>query len=479
MIRGDLMGTEKYDLAVIGGGAAGLVASVAAGAFGAKVVLLEKSDRLGGECSWTGCVPSKAFISYAENVHRFNLMFGRHQKYKKIGVKENQDVFSHIREVTKNTSKASRAGSLLKTYGVRVYHGDVSFLDNHNIKAGRRKIYARKIIICTGSSPLIPEIEGMQEGYLTNRDIWGLDKLPRSIMIVGAGNIGLEMAQSLNRLGTRTHVFDAGDIILPEDDQELVLELLEILKQEKIEFTLNTRINWIKLKNDRCTICVGEDKKRYSSDKVLIAIGRKPNTDGLSLEAAGVNYDRIGITINGRLKTSAPNIWAAGDCNGINQFSHIAEVEAKLAVRNALFPFSSKIDYQGIPWTTFTDPELSHLGFTEEECVEKGLKYKVFRHSFSGDERAIVDGRTEGKVKILATASGKILGAHILGHRSGELINEFVLARKKSARIYDIGLTAHVYPTLGLSLQRATDKWFSGLVSRNWIQRLLRIITRR
>jgi pyruvate/2-oxoglutarate dehydrogenase complex dihydrolipoamide dehydrogenase (E3) component len=146
MTRGDLMGIEKYDLAVIGGGAAGLVASVAAGAFGAKVVLLEKSDRLGGECSWTGCVPSKALISYAENVYRFNRMFGRHQKFKKIGVKENQDVFSHIREVTENVSKAPEAGSLLKTYGVQVYHGDVSFLNNHNLKTGRRKIYARKIM---------------------------------------------------------------------------------------------------------------------------------------------------------------------------------------------------------------------------------------------------------------------------------------------------------------------------------------------
>jgi pyruvate/2-oxoglutarate dehydrogenase complex dihydrolipoamide dehydrogenase (E3) component len=319
----------------------------------------------------------------------------------------------------------------------------------------------------------------MQEGYLTNRDVWELKEPPGSIMIVGAGNIGLEMAQSFNRLGTRTHVFDAGDSILPNDDRELTHELFNILKQEKIEFTLSTRINWVKLKDDRCTICTGEDKKRFSADKVLIAIGRRPNTDGLDLEAAGVKYDGKAITVDSHLKTSTSNIWAAGDCNGINQFSHIAEVEAKLAVRNALFPFSSKVDYQGIPWTTFTDPELSHLGLTEEECSQKGINYKVYRHSFSGDERAIVDERTEGKVKILATPSGKVLGAHILGHRSGELINEFVLARKKSARIYDIGLTAHVYPTLGLSLQRATDEWFAGLVRRNWMQRFLRIFTSR
>lgn len=471
------MSVIKYDLAIIGGGAAGLIAAVSAGAFGAKVVVLEKSSRLGGECSWTGCVPSKAFISYAENVNRFNKTFGKSEEFKKIGLKESKNVFSHIRKITRTASKASKAGKLLQNYGIKIHFGDVYFLDNQNLKTDNKKIFARKIIICTGSSPVVPEIKGMEEGYLTNRDVWDLSEPPRSIMIIGAGNIGLEMAQSFNRLGTETHVFDVKDSILPGSDMELSRELYEILKEEGVEFTLNTRINWVELRDERCTICVGKEKKKFNMEKILIAAGRRPNIEGLDLEAAGVKYNNTGIIVDDHLRTTAANIWAAGDCNGINQFSHIAEIEAKLAVRNALFPFNSKIDYQGIPWTTFTDPELSHLGLTEEECKKKGIKYRIFRHSFSGDERAIADERTEGNVKILATVSGKILGAHILGHRSGELINEFVLARKKSARIYDIGLTSHVYPTLGMSLQRATDQWFADVVRRRWVRRLLKMIT--
>ncbi len=470
------MNDIKYDLAIIGGGAAGLVAAVSAGAFGAKTVLIERDGRLGGECSWTGCVPSKALISYAGNVYRFNNTFGKSKDFRKIGLEDNRDVFKHIRQITEIASKASKAKDLLDHYDVKILYGDVTLKDNHNLSVDDRNIFTKKIILCTGSSPIIPDIKGMKDGYMTNREVWDLPEPPGSMTIIGAGNIGLEMAQAFNRLGTKIHLFEAGGSILPGDDRELASELLEIFKKENIDIHLNTRINWVKFKTGRCTICIGDENKKFYADKMLIAVGRKPNTEGLDLEAAGVEYDKNRILVNKNLKTTAPNIWAAGDCNGINQFSHIAEIEAKIAVRNSLFPFSSKVDYQGIPWTTFTDPEFSHFGLTEDQCKNMGLKYNVYRQSFSGDERAIVEGQQNGKVKILATKTGKILGAHILGHRSGELINEFVLARKKSAKIYDIGLTAHVYPTLGMALQRATDEWFAEIVSRGWIRKILKIL---
>jgi pyruvate/2-oxoglutarate dehydrogenase complex dihydrolipoamide dehydrogenase (E3) component len=466
----------KYDLAIIGGGAAGLVSAVAAGAFGARVALIEKTDRLGGECSWTGCIPSKALISYAEGVYRFNNTFGKSKNFKRIGLKDNKDVFKHIKQITETASKASKTKELLDRYDVKVFFGDASFKDNHNIKIGSKNIFARKIILCTGSSPVIPDIEGMEGGYLTNRDIWDLPEPPESMLIVGAGNIGLEMAQALGRLGTKIHLFESKDSILPKDDRELALELLEIFIKENIDIHLNTRINWVKFRAGKCTICIGDENKEFSAEKMLIAVGRKPNTEGLDLETVGVEYSKSGIIVNKSLRTTAKNIWAAGDCNGINQFSHIAEVEARIAVRNSLFPFSSKVDYQGIPWTTFTDPELSHLGLTEDQCKDMGLKYNVYRQPFSGDERAIVEEKQEGRVKILATRTGKILGAHILGNHSGELINEFVLARKKSARIYDIGLTSHVYPTMGMALQRATDEWFAEIIRPSWIRKILKLL---
>jgi pyruvate/2-oxoglutarate dehydrogenase complex dihydrolipoamide dehydrogenase (E3) component len=210
-----------------------------------------------------------------------------------------------------------------------------------------------------------------------------------------------------------------------------------------------------------------------TGDHLLISLGRGANTEGLNLEAAGVAYSRERIEVNGHLRTRARHIWAAGDCTGNMRFSHAAEVEAKIAVRNALFPFNSRPHYQGAPWTTFTSPELAHLGLTEEECREKNLNYRVYYQAFSGDDRAIADGTPAGRVKILATPLGKLLGVHILGPRAGELINEFVLARRKGIRIYDIGLTVHVYPTLGLAGQRATDQWFSEWSEHPWARFLM------
>ncbi len=468
------MSDLRFDLAIIGGGAAGLVAAVSAGAFGAKVALIEK-DRLGGECSWTGCVPSKALLSFAETVHRANKYYGSIRGIGKIKLEHNKNIFKKVRQLTEEVAKASKAKILLDQYNVRVIFGDACFMDNHNLKIKNKNLRAKKIILSTGSSAVRPEIEGLKPGYLTNKEIWDLEELPGSMLIIGAGPIGLEMAQAFTRLGTRIHLFDSGKTIMPGGDSELSMELAEILKKEKIDLHLDTRINWARINDKKCTICIGDGRKIFSAQKLLVAVGRRPSTEGLDLEAAGVEYNNTAIKTDRYLRTTAKDIWAAGDCNGINQFSHIAEIEAKIAVRNALFPFNSAVDYQGIPWTIFTDPEMAHLGFTEEECRERGLKFNIYRQPFSGDERAITEGRVQGKVKILATISGKILGAHILGPRAGELINEFVLARKKSVRIYDIGLTSHVYPTLGMALQRATDQWFAELAGRTWVRRLIKL----
>ncbi len=468
------MSDLRHDLAIIGGGAAGLVAAVSAGAFGAKVALIEK-NRLGGECSWTGCIPSKAMLSFAETTHRANKYYGHIKGIGKIKIEHNKNIFTQIKQLTEEAAKSSKAKKLLDHYNVSVIFGDVSFLDNHTLKINNKNLHAKRIILSTGSSAIRPKIEGLKPGYLTNKEIWDLKRLPESMLIIGAGPIGLEMAQAFNRLGTKIHLFDAEKIILPGSDRELLLELIEILKKEKINFHLGTRINLIRMNDKECTICTGDDKKTFSAQKLLVAVGRKPNTEGLDLEAAGIKYNNTSIQTDRYLRTTAKDVWAAGDCNGINQFSHFAEAEAKIAVRNALFPLNSKVDYQGIPWTIFTDPEIAHLGFNEEECRERGFRFKVYSQPFSGDDRAITEGRTQGKVKILATLTGKILGVHILGPRAGELINEFVLARKKSARIYDIGLTTHIYPTLGMALQRATDQWFAEMAAKTWTRRLIKL----
>jgi pyruvate/2-oxoglutarate dehydrogenase complex dihydrolipoamide dehydrogenase (E3) component len=453
----------KYDLAVIGGGAAGLVAGVAAGAVGARTVLVEKDDRLGGECSWTGCVPSKALIHLAS----LGFRCGRNP----------DNIMDKVRSTVQEASKASKAKGLLDHYGVDIYHGKPVFKYSQTlVLADDRVIKAKKYIICTGSSARIPEIEGLTEGYLTNHNIWDLPELPESLLIIGGGPIGTELAQAFHRLGAKVTLLQSRNRLLPRDDETLAHELTAMLVDEGIDIRLNTRVRKVE-KSDRGWVAEAGELK-FHGQHLLIALGRQANTEGLNLETAGIKYNEEGIQVNRHMRTTAANIWAAGDCIGGLRFSHIAEIEAKAAVRNALFPFNSSIDYQGSPWATFTDPELAHLGLTEEECQEKKYRYRVYSHPFAGDDRAITDGEARGRVKIIASPYGKILGVHILGPRAGELLNEFILAHRKGLRLHEIGLTVHVYPTLGMAVQRSTDEWFAEIANKPLIKHLIKIARR-
>ena len=458
------MTTMDYDLAIIGGGAAGLVSGVAAGAMGARTAIIEKEDRLGGECSWTGCVPSKALIHQASLAYR-------------CGITPEGNIMKKVRETVLKASKASKARKLLDSYGVDLYNGSSSFKDNHNlIMDNGTAIKAKKFILCTGSSALVPPIEGLNESYLTNREVWQLPDLPESLIIIGGGPIGTELAQSFHRLGTKITLLEGQGRLLLRDDQDLAKELTKMLIGEGIDIRLNTMAEKVSKTDQGWMVEAGGEK--FSGQHLLIALGRRANTDGLNLEAAGVDYNRNGIFVNRHMRTTAANIWAAGDCIGGPQFSHIAEIEAKAAVRNALFPLNSTVNYQGTPWTTFTDPEMAHLGLTEEECKERGYRYRIYSQEFAGDDRAITEEATKGRVKIISSPYGKMLGAHILGARAGELLNEFILARRKGFRLHEIGLTVHVYPSLGMAVQRATDDWFSEMAAKPLIRSLIRLFKR-
>lgn len=453
---------KEYDLIIIGGGAAGLVASVAAGAFGARTALVEIENRLGGECSWTGCVPSKALISAASLASRSGV--------------EPDNIMEQVQRTVEEASRASKAKDLLKKYQVDLYFGPSKFTDNRTLETEQGPLKAGKFLLCTGSSALRPELPGLTNDHLTNRELWQLKKPPSSLLVIGGGPIGTEMAQAFHRLGSKVTLVHSRDRLLPRDDAELARELTGLLLEEGLDVRLNFRAKEVKRTQEGWELNNGSDT--FFGEHLLISLGRRANTAGLNLEAAGVAYSRDQIKVDRYLRTTAPNIWAAGDCTGGLRFSHTAEIEAKIAVRNALFPLNSRPNYQGAPWATFTDPELAHLGLTEEECREKNLTYRVYYQPFSGDDRAIADKTTKGRVKIIASPYGKLLGVHILGPRAGELINEFVLARRKGLRVHDIGLTAHVYPTLGLALQRATDDWFAGWAEKPWARFLLNTLRR-
>jgi pyruvate/2-oxoglutarate dehydrogenase complex dihydrolipoamide dehydrogenase (E3) component len=453
---------KKYDLVVIGGGAAGLVASVASAALGANTALVEKSDRLGGECSWTGCVPSKALITLAMQAHRSGLI--------------PENVMTQVNETVKKASESSKVKSLLRKYKVDIYFGGCQFVNDHTIETANEAIEGRKFILCTGSHAVVPKISGLTEGYLTSREIWNLEQPPRSMLVIGGGPIGTELAQAFSRLGTKINLFQDTDRLLPRDDEELSKALTTLIAAEGVDLHLNHRVENVSRTTDGWEVY--KNGQVLHGEKLLVALGRAANVEGLQLDVAGVEHSGGRISVNKYLRTTAKHIWAAGDCTGNLRFSHAAELEAKAAVRNALFPFNSRPNYQGAPWATFTDPELAHLGMTEAECKKKNIRYRTYYQNFSGDDRAITDGTTEGKVKILSTPLGKLLGVHILGPRAGELINEFVLARRKGARIYDIGLTVHVYPTLGMAAQRASDQWFAEWSELPWAQFLIRMMRR-
>lgn len=458
------MRTQNYDLAIIGGGAAGLVAGVAAGAFGSRAAMVELEDRLGGECSWTGCVPSKALLHEAS-------LAGCRGGHPQTGVME------RVREITRKTSRASKAKDLLEKYGVKVIHGRPSFRDRHTLEMDDgTRIKSAKFIICTGSSARIPDLEGLENDFLTNRNVWDLPSVPESLLVIGGGPIGTELARAFYLLGTKVTLFQARDRLLPRDDGELARELTGMFIDDGMDIRLNARVKKVQ-KTDRGWVA-DSGEEQQSARHLLIAAGRRSNTEGLNLEAAGVEYSEDKIKVNQYMQTTAGNIWAAGDCTGGLQFSHLAEIEAKAAVRNALFPFNSRVDYQGSPWATFTDPELAHLGMTEEECREKNYNYRVYSQPFAGDDRAITDRADRGRVKIIASPYGRLLGVHILGPRAGELINEFILARRKGMRLHEIGLTVHVYPTLGMAVQRATDDWFAEMANKPLARLLIRLARR-
>jgi pyruvate/2-oxoglutarate dehydrogenase complex dihydrolipoamide dehydrogenase (E3) component len=474
---------KRYDLIIIGGGSAGLVAAVASGSFGARTLLVEKA-RLGGECSWTGCVPSKTLISVANLVHKTERGFlGRSGTVDALN-KENLDaVFGYVKGITEKASKRSKVKGLLEKYGVDIIYGSPAFLDRKSIQVDGKDYSAKRFILATGSSPAVPAIDGLEEGYLTNVSLWELEKVPPSLAIIGAGPIGAEMAQAFARMGSRVSLFEKSGGILSKDDRELSSMLEGFLSDEGIDLYLDHEIKRVRKYPGGWEVHAGDLKhnkdKLIKASHLLVASGRAANILGLGLEAAGVGHDGKNIFTDEFLRTTAKGIWAAGDCNGKYQFSHIAEVEAKAAVRNALFPLRSKVDYQGAPWTTFTEPELAHLGLTEEECIQRGLKHRVYRQSFGSDDRALTEDNAQGMVKIIVSGGARLLGCHILGPRAGEILNEIILAKRKNVRLYDIGLSIHVYPTLGMVLQRATDQWFAELVKRRPLGALINMLRKK
>ncbi|MGQ0794075.1 MAG: dihydrolipoyl dehydrogenase family protein [Deltaproteobacteria bacterium] len=471
---------SDYDIAVIGGGAAGLTVASGAVKFGLRVALIEK-EKLGGDCLYYGCVPSKTLIHSAKVASLI-------RRAKEFGLDETPlsfnfaNVMSHVHEVIQKIG-VNDDPERFRKMGVDVISGDPKFISSKEIEINGRRIKSRKFVISTGSRSFTPPIEGLKEtGFLSNVELFHTTTLPKSLAVIGAGPIGLEMAQAFARFGSQVTVVELLGRILAVEDEDIATELEAHLAKDGVKFLTSARAKRVYSENgQKVVVCErGGEEIFIRSDEILVAVGRIPNVEGLNLEAAGVEYNRKGIVVSETLQTTAKNIWACGDVAGPYLFTHMAENQAGVVVRNAVLGLPTKVDYSLVPWTTFTDPEVAHAGMSETEAKKKGIKYEVYKRHYGDVDRAVTEVEGNGFVKILTTGwKGKIIGAQIIGPNAGELLPELALAIRKGFTVKEISSTIHPYPTLALGTRQATDMYFrKKFDSSPWLQKALKFMAK-
>ncbi len=471
----------NYDIIVIGGGAGGLTASKTAKGLGNKVAIIEKTDRLGGECTWTGCIPSKTLIKTAK--------VAWHLKHlEKFGLKahsapqlDTDTVMPYVRAVIREDYK-SHTPKKIEEAGIELLFGPPRFIDNHTIQLNGSTITFGKAIITTGSSPLVPPLEGIDSiNYLTNENFFSLDTLPKSLLILGGGAIGCEMASALNRLGAVVTIIEMNDRILPKEDEEVVELVSRTMKDEGVEIITNAKATRVAKKNDGVALQFEDEKgniRELFAEKILFAVGRRPNIEGLGLEELGVETTKKNIVTDNKMRTAVSSIYAAGDVVGPYQFAHMAWYQGMIAARNATIPFfKSKINHDMAAWVTFTAPELARTGLTEKEAREKYGNIKLFVKPYHELDRAITDRTTNGLAKYITDKKGQLVGAHIVGSRAGELLDELVFAKIHRIPFYEIGSIVHVYPTYSEMNWYAAKKAYVDHLENNFFIKIARWFT--
>ncbi len=440
----------RYDLVIVGMGSGGLVAAEFAASLGLRVAAVER-HRVGGDCLWTGCVPSKALLASAKVAHHLRTA----DRYGLEAVEPEIDlagVWRRIRAIQEQIAETDDDPARYEAMGVELVRGEARLAGENAVAVGERMLETRRILLCTGSRPATPAVPGLEEaGFLTSENVFELERPPRSVVVLGGGPIGVELAQAMNRLGIRVTLLQRGDRLVPRDEPELAELLAGVLEDEGVDVRLGAEASRV-TKERELKIVESTNGERFEAEEILVAAGRTPTTDGLGLEEAGVEVERRGIVVDKRMRTSVSSIYAVGDVAGRYLFTHTAGHEAALAVRDMFFPGKGKVS-DLVPWTTFTDPELAHVGLTSAEAEEQhgAKKVAVARVDLSHSDRARADGMTEGRI-VLVTARDKLVGAHILAPAAGEMIHELTLAIRQGMKLRDLASMIHVYPTLTTSI---------------------------
>ena len=470
------MARYDYDIGIIGGGAAGLTIAAGAAQAGAKVLLVEKESRLGGDCLHYGCVPSKTLIRTSQVYHlmknagRFGLPATELQRpdFRKISAR----IQSVIGTIQKHDSE-ERFCSL----GAKVEFGQATFVDDHFISLNGKNHSAKNWVIATGSSAAIPPIEGLKETpYITNREVFSLEKLPTSMVIVGGGPIGIELAQAFTRLGTKVTVVEFLPQILNADDTDMTDMILDVLKSEGVEFHLNSAVQSMRDlgPEKEVTFKTGEVIKYIKAETILVATGRKVNLEGLGLEGIKVTFDRKGLKLDEKLRTTQSHIYGAGDVTGVYQFTHAAGYEGGVVLSNAIFHFPRKVNYTFLPWVTYTDPELACIGLNEKTANAKGISYTVWTEAFENNDRSLAEGERIGKIKMLLDEKEKPMGVQILGPHAGDLISEWVAVMNGSVKISTLASAVHPYPTLGEINKRVAGNFMATKIFSPTVKKTLK-----
>lgn len=460
--------TRTYDLVAVGGGTGGLVAAAGAAYLGLRPAIAEK-NALGGDCLWTGCVPSKALIAsarLARSMEHAQTLGLRPPVESGRDFRAGRD-FRTGRDFRAVMERMRSARSTVahhddperfRKMGVDVHFGAARFLDATTLEVeGVGRLRSKRFVVATGAVPAVPPIPGLEEaGYWTYETVFDQNELPESVAVLGGGPIGLEFAQVFSRLGARTTVLELAPSILVQEDPDVSAFMQRWLEAEGISVRTGSAATRIRSEDGR-TIVETADGRSVAAHQLFVATGRRPCTDGLELEAAGVRTKGGAVVVDRYLRTSAKTVWAVGDVTGGLQFTHAAEHMAKAVLRNAVVPGRAKVGYDHVPWVTYTDPEVARVGIGEAEAEAAGGT--TYRYQIDDLDRAIVDATAVGFAKVSADRKGKVLGATIVAHGAGEMIMPLVLAKRHGLTLAQVANTTFPYPTMAEGVKRVSGEY--------------------
>ncbi|WP_462326717.1 dihydrolipoyl dehydrogenase family protein [Desulfobaculum sp.] len=471
------MGSYDFDLGIIGGGAAGLTVAAGSAQLGAKTLLIEREPALGGDCLHYGCVPSKTLLHSAHVYHQMRSAHRFGLPSVDVPPVEFYRVAERIREVQAMIQEHDSVERFCGL-GARVEFGEAVFVDEHSVRVGGAVYSAGSWVVATGTRPGAPPIPGLDSvDYLTNEQIFSLEELPASLTILGGGPIACEMAQAFSRLGSKVTLIQRSAHILSGEDADMAEVVQQALRDDGVSVHVGTSVREVVSTGHAAEVVFTDAAgapRSVVGEALFVALGRTPNIEGLGLEQAGVDASRRGIGVDARMRTNVKHIYAAGDVTGQHQFTHAAGYEGGIVVSNAVFHLPRKADYTNLPRCTYTWPESASIGHNEKSAAEAGLDVDVITEDFAGNDRALAEGETRGRIKLLLT-KGRPVGVQIVGPHAGELINEWVAIQSGGVKLSTLASAVHPYPTLGEINKRVAGNYLGPKIFSDKVKKTLKL----